>query len=403
MFIKYVQWNRMNAFLKHGAISPVNRTTLRKEYNVIRDGLWGAFTRRTRAALLGALAPLALAFAPAANAIYLGTVDLGGFYSGVGMILPTTNHAACTGTMLTNTVFLTAAQCVFDQTPGANFQFSMGAGMTAHATEIRAHPGFMSPDGLSLPYDIALVALDKADVASWSGFTHWTIGTETLAPPVVVTAVGFGENDNGLGSGARRSGKLSVTQYIGAEAPVGLFIPDAFIETFPGDSQGQMFCAGDAGGPLLHNNAIVGIASFRFAANCNDPGPGYYLSLKNFSDWIDTNLSEMDPAKAVPEPTSMALLGIGIAALGFSRRKRIRWHKPSDVGSTLCEGDVPCHSIHHRAVPQLWMVRNPQSRSRLPAIGISNHSSPSNGAPHHCRAIPASAITLRYLAISALR
>jgi hypothetical protein len=73
---------------------------------------------------------------------------------------------------------------------------------------------------------------------------------------------------------------------------------------------------------LLHNNAIVGIASFRFVATCNETGAGYYLNLENFADWINTNLSEMDPAKVVPEPASLALLGIGIAALGFSRRKR---------------------------------------------------------------------------------
>lgn len=312
-----------NAFLKHGPISPVSRTILKQEYNVIRERLWGAITRRTRAALLGALALLALGFAPAANAIYVGTEDLAGLYSGVGMILPTTNHAACTGTMLTDSVFLTAAQCVYNQSPGPGFQFSLGAGMTAHATEIRAHPGFSSIDGIFLAYDIALVALDRADVASWTGFTHWTIGTESLAPGAV-TAVGFGESQTGSGSGVRRSGNLSVTQYIASEAPIGVAIPDAFIETIPGDSLGQMFCPGDAGGPLLHNNAIVGIASFRFVATCNEAGPGYYLNLENLADWINTNLSEMNSANAAPEPSPMALLGIGIAALGFSRRRQIQ-------------------------------------------------------------------------------
>jgi hypothetical protein len=294
---------------------------LGKEYNVIREKMWSAISRRTRAALLGALAPLALGFTPSANAIYVGAEDIGGLYSGVGMILPNGGHDACTGTMLTDNVFLTAAQCVYNQTPGPGFQFSLGAGMTAHATEIRAHPGFNSVDGLSLPYDIALVALDKAEVASWSGFTHWAIGTESVAN-AAVTAVGFGESQTGAGSGVRRSGNLRVTQYIGSEGPPGVWIPDAFIETAPADSLRQMFCPGDAGGPLLHNNAIVGIASFRFVATCNETGAGYYLNLENFADWINTNLSEMDPAKVVPEPASLALLGIGIAALGFSRRKR---------------------------------------------------------------------------------
>jgi hypothetical protein len=276
----------------------------------------------SRTTVLGALVLFACGLSNPANAIYLGAADLTGQYSGVGMILPTPGHASCTAAMLSDTVLLTAAQCVYDLTSAADLQFSLGPGMTAHATEIRTHPGFNTPDGLNLPYDIALVALDKADVAFWAGIAYLTIGTD--APPGLspVTALGFGESQTGVGTGQRRSGNLSVTQYIGAEAPVGVFLPDAFIETVPGDLLGQTFCLGDAGGPLLYNNAIVGTASFRTVATCNEAGPGYYLNIHNFAGWISDNLSAMDPPRTVPEPATLALFAFMLAGLGFGRGNR---------------------------------------------------------------------------------
>ena len=275
-----------------------------------------------RSTVLGSLVVFVCGFAAPASAIYMGTDDLSGQYGGVGMILPIAGHSLCTGTMLSETVFLTAAQCVLGLAPAPDVQFSLGAGMTARMTEIRMHPGFDTPDGFNLPYDIALVALDKTEVAFWTGITHWAIGVGLPPTSAAVTAVGFGENQTGVGSGQRRSGNLAVTQYIGGEAPVGVFIPDAFLETQPADVLGQIICPGDNGGPLLYNNAIVGVASFRTVATCNEAGPGYYVNIPGNSEWIGENLNQMDPPKAIPEPPALALFAIGFAALGLKRRKK---------------------------------------------------------------------------------
>ena len=258
-----------------------------------------------RSTVLGSLVVFACGFAAPASAIYMGIDDLRGRYSGVGMIIPTDGNSLCTGTMLSDTVFLTAAQCVLGlaQAPDVHGSFSLGAGMTAHITEIRMHPEFNTADGsLNLPYDIALVALDKTEVASWAGITHWTIGAGLPPTTAAVTAVGFGENQTGVGSGQRRSGNLAITQYIGGEAPAGVFIPEAFIETQPANVLGQRICPGDTGGPLFYNNAIVGVASFRFVATCNEAGPGYYVSIPRNSKWIGDNLNQMDPGYLCPTP-----------------------------------------------------------------------------------------------------
>jgi hypothetical protein len=226
--------------------------------------------------------------------------------------------------MLSDSVFLTAAQCVFDLTPADGLQFSVGAGMSAHVTEIRAHPGFATVDGLELPYDIALVALNPTEVAAWSGVTHWAIDTAAPSGGTAVTDVGYGETGDGVGGGVRRSGAVSISQYIGAEGPPGVFIPDAYIEAIPANGLAQTFCLGDAGGPLLANNKIVGVASFRFVASCDASGPSYYVNVQRFTGWIAENLNQMDPPSSVPEPTPLALLTFGLGALGLARREARR-------------------------------------------------------------------------------
>jgi secreted trypsin-like serine protease len=280
-----------------------------------------ALSRRTRRALSAALFALGFGLATDAKAIHLGVADISGQFAGIGMLIPPANHEPCTGTMLSDAVFLTAAQCVFNLTPADGLQFSLGAGMSAHVTEIRAHPGFATVEGLNLPYDIALVALNRTEVAAWSGVTHWAIDTAAPSAGTAVTDVGFGETGDGVGSGVRRSGAVSISQYIGAEAPVGVFVPDAFIEAIPVDGLAQTICLGDAGGPLLANNEVVGLASFRFTSSCDASGPSYYVNVQRFNGWIGENLNEMDPRGIVPEPATPALLTFGLAALGLARRE----------------------------------------------------------------------------------
>lgn len=281
-----------------------------------------ALSRRAKGALSATLFALACGLATDANAIHLGLADISGQFAGIGMLMPPAGHNPCTGAMLSDYVFLTAAQCVSNLTPADGLQLSVGAGMTAQVTEIRAHPGFDTVDGLNLAFDIALVGLNRTDVAAWSGLTHWAIDTAAPSAGSAVTDVGFGETGNGVGAGVRRSGAVSISRYIGAEGPIGVFVPDAFIETIPVDGLGQTFCRGDVGGPLLANNKIVGVASFRFAASCDESGPGYYVNVQRFTGWISDNLNEMDPQGNVPEPTPLALVTVGLVALGLARREK---------------------------------------------------------------------------------
>ncbi|MEX2306111.1 MAG: trypsin-like serine protease [Pirellulales bacterium] len=236
-------------------------------------------------------------FSSSASAIRNGTPELGLQYNGVGMFLPTPSRPRGTGAMVSQFVVLTAAQNFPDigQDPAPVYEFTLGPGLTAHATEVRRHPEFETVDGINLAYDVALVALDRDEVRNWPGINRSAIREVQTPVGALATGVGFGETQTGMGSGVRRSGSFSVSGYFDGADAFGSPIPNAFIEVVPGNELNQCFCNGDQGGPLFFDDRIAGVASFRFVATCEEEGPGYYVSLHRLTDWIRDNLNEMDP------------------------------------------------------------------------------------------------------------
>jgi hypothetical protein len=253
-----------------------------------------------------------------ASAIIMGSSLTSDQYDGVGMIPPTTNHGLGTGTMVSPFVFLTAGQNLLESHPSP-YEFTLGPGMTAHATEIRLDPNFATPDGLNLAFDLALIKLDEADVRNWPSFTRYAISD--VLPPLgsLVTGVGFGDNEPGSGSGVKRSGFFSVNKYVGGEDDLGGDIPRAFIEATSGTVVPQWIAFGDVGGPLFFDNQIVGVASYRFGIE-DEAGPSYYVSPLNDADWIRETLNELDPP--VPEPGTLTIMVSGLIGLAVARLRR---------------------------------------------------------------------------------
>jgi hypothetical protein len=254
-----------------------------------------------------------------ASAIIMGFSTTSDQYTGVGMIPPTADHGLFTGAMVSAHVVLTAGQTVQDDQDPSHYEFTLGPGITAHATEIRVHPLFISPSGLNLAFDLALIKLDEADVQSWPVVARYAISD--VVPPIgsLVTGVGFGNSAPGSGSGVKRSGTFSVNNYKAGADDSGFPIPRAFIEATSGDVVPQWIGIGDTGGPLFYENQLVGVASFRFGLE-DQPGPSYYVSPLNDLGWIRENLNELDPP--VPEPGTLTILASGLIFLAVARLRR---------------------------------------------------------------------------------
>jgi hypothetical protein len=249
----------------------------------------------------------AVAGSEAVQEIRNGDLAVGRQYSGIGAILATTTHGLCSGSMISKSVAITAAQCIRDLSPDPLFTFSIlgepgrgGEAPTSNrlavATVLRSHPGFDTVDGLNLAYDVALVRLEKAETRKWRDVRRYEVNTVEMPTSVHATGVGFGESS--FRPGTRTSGDFLVTQYIAGEGPIGVEIPHAFLEVQPGNVKNQMICPGDSGGPLLYKEKISGVASFRFVATCPEDGPGYQVSTARLTPWITDTLNDLDPPGA---------------------------------------------------------------------------------------------------------
>ena len=232
-------------------------------------------------------------------------------YNAVGTFLPGPGHSACTGTLVSPFVVLTAAQCVQDDSSNPVFEFSLGLGRTARVTAIRVHPAFDTVDGINLTYDVALVSLDRAVAASWSDIVPTTLNDGTIPVGIQATAVGA---NTGAGIGTRTSGALFVSGFLAGLDLNGQVLDDVFLQAEPGSALNQMFCSpAGVGGPLLYQDQIVGIASFRNVLTCAEPGSGYYVSINHIADWIRTTTQDLEdltpPTITVPSNITVEATG----------------------------------------------------------------------------------------------
>jgi hypothetical protein len=276
-----------------------------------------SWTAVTLAAMSCGVAPVeAGTTATVVQAIRNGDPATAPAFSGVGLLSGAPDGRTCTGSLISPSLVLTAAQCVYGVAPGAlTFSLPTVGGRTprrqAAVTAAVPHPLFSTYDGINLIFDVALARLEKPRSRRWRDARRYPVATAGMPTRVHATVVGLG--DSPLGPGRRTQGDVLVTQYIGSEGPVGIWVPDAFLELQPGTSADQMFCPGDAGGPLLYQGEIAGLASFRFVATCVEAGPGYAVSVPHHASWIAERLAELDPpgACATEDDASFATAGGG--------------------------------------------------------------------------------------------
>jgi len=84
---------------------------------------------------------------------------------------------------------------------------------------------------------------------------------------------------------------------------------------------------GDSGGPLFINGKIAGVASYglSFGPSFGDVDGSLNSSFGEFSGWVSTEYNDPFLAQfAVPEPSSVVLVAVGMLAIGAGARRRRR-------------------------------------------------------------------------------
>jgi V8-like Glu-specific endopeptidase len=237
-----------------------------------------------RPALLAALAALLIA-APA-GAITNGTAD-GNGHPNVGGLVADQAYSDgtwiyCSGTLVSPTVFLTAAHCAEGDRVRVTFSSAYQAGDTTYVGTWHADPAYSQSQ--SDPHDIAVVVLDKAVKGITPAKLPKAGSLSKLSGSQQFTSVGYGAYDVTSGPGGHdyvyndargvATGTLNTTT-------------QAWLKISMNPSHGDGgTCYGDSGGPnFLGSTDIVAGTTITGDTQCRSTNVDYRLdtaSARNF-------------------------------------------------------------------------------------------------------------------------
>ena len=217
----------------------------------------------------------------------------------------------CAGVLIAPDLVLTAASCgaTVWETGGARVGENTRTSndRTIAVQETRVHPNFKN-DGEYYLHDLMLVRLasPSVNVAKWNDYLQVTKdgdGTtpnqfELLSVDDVVQKIGFG-NAYALGAATLRQVSLAVldrnectTLFNAVEENIdkATFVRDDMICLGPPATD---VCLQEIGGPLFHENTLVGISSYNFGCGNVQGRPAFYTDVGYSGDWIRNNVEEM--------------------------------------------------------------------------------------------------------------
>ncbi|CAK1543657.1 unnamed protein product [Leptosia nina] len=202
----------------------------------------------------------------------------------------------CGGSIINNRSVLSAAHCFYRDT-ARQWRIRIGStyansgGVVHNINRIIMHP----------QYNHAITDNDVAVVRSNSAFNfNANVARASIASAnywlpdnAPVWAIGWGRIAwNGPSSNQLREVQLYTVNLVTCRnryREINTQVTDTMLCVGILDQGGRDQCGGDSGGPLLHNNAVVGVCSWGHRECAHPRYPGVNALVSRFTGWIQSN------------------------------------------------------------------------------------------------------------------
>lgn len=228
-------------------------------------------------------------------------------FPGVGMLYDFDAGFLCTGSMIRDSIVLTAAHCVPEDGDLSSLRFTLDARATTQSTWIPvvdAKVQFLWSGAAPLPSrgDLAVLALGTD--APQPAYPRLLADESQLRPAAAgdpfdsMFVVGYGLNEE-LEPGVKRAGEVGFYQWLDDQGSPAL-TPGSFQEYAPFVDTLQLACPGDSGGPALlpagDGLVIAGVthAGTRTFGECSPDNRSIYTPVAEHRDWILAKADELE-------------------------------------------------------------------------------------------------------------
>ncbi|XP_050666319.1 trypsin CFT-1-like [Leptidea sinapis] len=203
---------------------------------------------------------------------------------------------ACVGSIISKRSILTSVNCFYKDKP-ENWRVRVGSNLASSGGVVHEIESFLKHPDFDITEsdnDVGIMRLSTAIVYGKNvqpvNIVRTNYNVEAGEP---VSIIGWGSNAyKEPHSEELRKGDLVIINQDICRSNyniIAMTVTQNMICAAPSKEDGVDFCDGDVGAPLLHNNTLVGIASFRDPTCGRQEYPGIYTRIAKYSQWIKKN------------------------------------------------------------------------------------------------------------------